>query len=162
MDSEKKFKTKFGYCHILEEKIVIRNSGIRGNISKFIFNASMMRAQIFYFAFAVLATYFFVDAVRMGNVGLCILFGSFTLLYMYPVIVGHNYSATFEIKKRKIIRIEYKKGIPGLILARFVVHFETDEGKINKRIIALPGVFGENEVEAGKAIELFKSEGLMK
>ena len=57
MESEKKFKTKTGFCHILPDKIVLTRDGVVGNMAKVMLGNNISRILIIYGLIAIALIY---------------------------------------------------------------------------------------------------------
>ena len=47
MESEKTFKTKTGFCHILPDKIILTRDGVVGNVAKVTVGNNITRILLF-------------------------------------------------------------------------------------------------------------------
>src|SRR4051812_2432205 len=139
MDTEKIFKTKTGYCHILQDKLVLTRDGVIGNLSKLTMGNKIARPLIIY---GLISVGFFYIAFKDFTNGqkpegfFFVLCGLFLSLAVFRSI---NNTATPVIEREKIKEIKFKKAIPGLTRAYFIVRFENERGQIKQRLIMLPG-----------------------
>ncbi|MCD6066595.1 MAG: hypothetical protein K0S33_1421 [Bacteroidetes bacterium] len=158
---EKVFKTKTGYCHILPDRIVLTRSGIVGEVANVTVGNKMARIltvygilsfYLFYLAFESYSSERYVSTVFIAVIG---------CLFVYGMLNSLNNSATPVIERKKIRAVKFRKGVPGLSRSRFEIRFEEENGNIKKRLIMLPGSMSSGEDEARKAVELFRSEGML-
>lgn len=162
MESEKIFKTKTGFCHILPDKIVLTRDGVVGNVDKVIVGNNIARILLIYGAITVGLFYFGFEAYKNGQTLQPILFGLIGLYLIYGIFNSLNNSATPVIDRQKIKDIRFKKAIKGLTRSRFEVMFEDESGKVKKRLIMLPGSITDGQNETEKAVEIMKEEQLLK
>ncbi len=162
MGSEKIFKTKTGFCHILPDKIVLTRDEVVGNVAKVTVGKNIVRIQIIYGAITVGLFYFGYEAYKNGQTFQPILFGLFGLYLIYGIVGSLNNSATPIIDREKIKDVKWKKAVKGLTRSRFEVLFEDENGKIKKRLIMLPGSMTDGQNETEKAVEIMRAEQLLK
>ena len=155
-------KTKTGFCHILPDKIILTRDGIIGNVSMVTVGNNIARTLIIYGALTLGLFYFGFEAYKNGQSVQPVLFGLIGLYLIYGIISSLNNSATPIIDRKKIKDIKLKKAIKGLTRSRFEVMFEDDNGKIKKRLIMLPGSLTDGQNETEKAVEIMKTENLLK
>ncbi|MFC7773042.1 phosphoribosylaminoimidazolesuccinocarboxamide synthase [Flavobacterium sp. GCM10027622] len=158
MESEKKFKTKTGFCHILPDKIILTRDGIIGNIAKITVGNKISRILIIYSGFAIFLLYFAFTAYQENKV-VTALFNLFFASYLlFRVKQSSNYSAISTIERNKIKDVKFIDAKYGTTRSRFEVLFEDENGKIKTRLILLPGSLNDGENETKKALEIMKTE----
>lgn len=161
MDSEKTFRTKTGYCHILPDKIVLTRDGIVGNVAKVTVGNNISRILIIYGLISLGLIYFAIDNFNKQN-NLTAIFLLLIALYLtYGILKSLNNSATPIIDRQSIQRIKFIKGIVGLTRARFVVIFTDENGKTKKRLIMLPGSLTGGQTETDIAYSIMIEEKLI-
>lgn len=161
MDTEKRFKTKTGFCHILPDKIVLTRDGVIGNMAKVTVGNGIARILIIYGLLSTFLIYSAIEKYKIGEIGLAILFGAIAVYLIYGILTSINNSATPVIDRGSIQKTTFKKGIKGLTRARFEVHFKDNSGKYKKRLIMLPGSLTGGDTETDIAIKIMKEEGIM-
>ncbi len=161
MNSEKTFRTKTGYCHILPDKIILSRDGIIGNVSKITVGNNISRLLITYGGISIGLFYLAFISYKQSQVIQSILFVISGLYLAYGILNSLNNSATPIIDRHKIKEVKFKKAITGLTRSRFEVFFEDEQGKIKKRIIMLPGYLLDGQAETEKAIKMMKDENLI-
>ena len=161
MNSDKTFKTKTGFCHILPEKIILTRDGIIGNVAKVTIGNNISRILTIYSILALGLFYFSYDSYEKGQITTTILFGLIGLYLIYGIVTSLNNSATPVIDRQKIKQIKFKKAIPGLIRSRFEVIFQDDNGQTKKRLIMLPGSLTGGQSETERAIKIMADEKLI-
>jgi hypothetical protein len=149
METEKVFKTKTGFCHILPDKIILTRDGIIGNVAKKTIGNNISRMLLIYSGLSVFLFYTAFKDYQNGETAVSIIFGIIGIYLVYGIIISLNNSATPIVERDKIKNVRLKKAIPGLTRSRFEVLFEDDNNKIKKRLIMLPGSMtdGKNETK---------------
>lgn len=161
MDTEKRFKTKTGFCHILPDKIVLSRDGVIGNVAKITVGKGITRILIIYGLLSTFLIYSAIEKYKIGEMGLAILFGLIAAYLIYGILTSINNSATPVINRDSIQKTLIKKGIKGLTRARFEVYFRESPEKIKKRLIMLPGSLTGGDTETDIDIKIMKEEGLI-
>ncbi|MDR7208592.1 phosphoribosylaminoimidazolesuccinocarboxamide synthase [Flavobacterium piscis] len=162
MENDKTFKTKTGFCHILPEKIVLTRDGIIGNISKTIVGNGMSKILIIYSAVALFMFYNAFTYFQNNQNGSAVLFSFLGVFLIYGIIKSLNNSATPIIERNKIKDAQFINGKSGLTHTRFEIMFEDENGKLKKRLIMLPGSLNDGQNETEKAVEIMRSERILK
>ena len=147
MVTEKVFKTKTGYCHVLQDKIVLTTNGVIDNVAKMT-TTNNIATRLFIYAllsliFILLALMDFIN----GQILLGILFLFLGLFLVFGVTKSLNNSTTPIIDRGKIKEIEFIKAIAGATRSYFIVHFENNKGQIKRRLIFLPGSLNNGKIE---------------
>jgi len=162
--NENIFKTKTGFCHILPDKIVLTRYRITGNIEKISVDNTILKFLISYVIYAAISSglfYFAVDSYRNEQIIQTIFFGLLGIYLTYGIISSINCSATPIIDRNKIKTVKFKPAISGLTRSRFEVFFETENGKVKKRLIMLPGLLAGGKSETEKALKIMRDEKLI-
>lgn len=160
METEKKFKTKTGFCHIFSDKIILTRDGIIGDIAKFSAGNNIARILIIYCLLSIFLFYQAYNSFLNGNVFISIFLGIMGIYFVYNVLISLNNSATPVIERKNIKTIKFINGTNGITRSRFEVYFQNN-GKIKKRLILLPGSLSNGNSETQKAVQLMKEEGLI-
>jgi len=161
MKSEKKFRTKSGFCHILPEKIILTRDGIIGNTAKIAVGNRISRILIIYSIIALFLMYFAFEAFQEDKIVTTLFYVGFAGYLLYNVKSSMNYSATPIIERNKIKEVKFIDAKYGATRSRFEVLFEDENGKIKTRLIMLPGSLNDGESETEKALEIMKSEKII-
>jgi len=161
MNNEQTFKAKSGFCHILPDKIVLTRDGIIGNVAKVTVGNTISRILIIYGTLTIGFLYFAFDSYKNEQIFQTVLFGILGIFLVYGIIRSINNSATPIIYRDKIKTIKFKAAILGLTRSRFEVFFETENGKIKKRLIMLQGSLTGGQSETEKALKIMKDEKLI-
>ena len=161
MDTEKTFRTKFGFCHIIPDRIVLTNDGNVENVNDTPDGTILVKLMTVYGIMAVVFIYFAYDNYIEGQMFFSVLFGAAALYLIYGIAVSTNNSAASVIRRSMIKKVSFKKAIPFVTRSRFEVLFENSEGKIKKRLIMLPGSLTGGDRETEKALKIMKDENLL-
>lgn len=158
MNTENTFRTKTGYCHITEDKIILTRDGIIGNFSKVTMGNNIARPLIIYGLIALglffLAYKSFSEGQRVSaNISLIL-----GLLLVVNIIKNLNNSATPVIDRERIRDIKFKNAITGATRSYFIIHFENDKGDLKRRLILLPGSLTSGKEETQKALQIMTEE----
>lgn len=162
MESEKKFKTKTGFCHVFPDKIILTRDGIIGNIAKVTVGNKISRTLIIYSGFAISLLYFAFTAYQENKVVTALIYIFFAGYIVFKAKQSSNYSATSTIQRNKIKEVKFVDAKYGATRSRFEILFEDENGKLKTRLILLPGSLNDGENETIKALEIMKSEKIFK
>jgi hypothetical protein len=161
METEKTFKTKTGFCHILPDRIVLTRDGIIGNVSKTVIGNGIARILIIYSGLALFMFYNAFTSFQNKQNSSTILFSLLGVFLIYTITKSINNSATPIIERNKIKEAKFINGKTGLTRSRFEIMFEDENGKLKKRLIMLPGSVSDGSNETEKALEIMKSERIL-
>ena len=162
METEKVFKTKTGFCHVLQDKIVLTRDGIIGNVSKITEGNGISRILIIYSVISIFLLYNAFTEYQKGEKFNVLFYTSFAVFLIYGVLKSMNNSATPVIDRNKIKEAKFIDAKSGLTRARFEIMFEDERGKLKKRLIMLPGSLNDGQNETKKAVEIMKSERIIR
>jgi hypothetical protein len=157
---ENRFRTKTGYCHVLEDRIELSREGIPGRLSQAAFSNNIYKPLIIYSIIAVILMSIAWKHWNHGDAFISVVYASASLTLVVAVIGSINNSATPVIYKADIIRVKFIEGIPGLTRSRFIVYFNENK-KRKKRLITLPGTISNGSEEVPKALTLMKKAGFL-
>ncbi|MEJ6793216.1 MAG: phosphoribosylaminoimidazolesuccinocarboxamide synthase [Lacinutrix sp.] len=162
MSTKNSFKTKTGYCHVLQDKIVLYRKGFIGDLAKLKSGEGIYGLLAFR---GVLAVFLFYMAFSKINNNHWVLFGVYfgiAIFLVYNIITSLNLSAASVIDFSKIIAVEFKPAKKLLTRSYFIVNFKQNNGKTKSRLIMLPGSLNNGNVETKKALEIIKNAELIK
>lgn len=161
METEQKFKTKTGFCHILTDKIVLTRDGIVGNVAELTTGNYIYRILGIYGIMSVVLLYVvYTKIVKEDWIEFAIYCG-IGIYLVYSLIKSLNLSATPIIELNKIKNVEFKPAKKFLTRSYFKVDFEQNDGKIKSRLIMLPGSMNDGTNETEKAVGIMKKAGLI-
>ncbi len=160
MDLPASFRTKIGFCHILEDRLVFnREAQIKEGL-KLTTNHSMAKYLLLYGILLIVLGFAIYDTFQKGKTGFPILFCLIGALYLYGWISCFFYSGTPVIYRKDIDKIVFKKGIAGITRGRFVVHFQKENGKKSMRMIMMLGVLTGGKKGTADAMAVMKEHNL--
>jgi hypothetical protein len=162
MESEKKFRTKTGYCHILPDKMILSRDGTVGDLSKIVVGNKILRILIIYGLISAGLLYFSFSYFKKSDPVTGIIFLLIAAYLIYGIINSINNSATPIIERKSIQDVKFIKGTPGLTRARFEVIFLDNNGKTKRRLIMLPGSMTGGPSETELAFKIMTEEKLIK
>jgi hypothetical protein len=157
IESEKKFKTKTGYCHILEDRILLTRNGVVGSISQITMGNNIARPLMLYGFLAITFLALAYKKFTEQHPPEATLFFVLGFLLVLVIKKSWNNSGTPIIERKKIEKVEFKKALPGATRAYFVIYFEVN-GQIKKRLIILPGSLSNGSIETEIALTIMRSE----
>jgi hypothetical protein len=160
METDKTFRTKTGFCHVTNDKIILTRDGVIGNLSKVTVGDNVTRILIIYGLLSIGLIYFTYDSYAKGDMATTVFFGLMGLYLIYGIVKSRNHSATPIIERKDIKSVTYNSGTSGLTRPRFEVEFN-DNGQIKKRLIMLPGTLAGGQREADKAVQIMRDEKLL-
>jgi hypothetical protein len=154
------FKTKTGFCHVTEDKIILTRDGVVGNVSKVVVGNNISRILIIYGLLSPGVLFFAYNNYLKGDLFAAVLFGLLGLYLIIGIFKSLNNSTTPVIERKDIRSTRLIKGTAGLTRSRFEIEFD-EAGKTKKRLILLPGSLTGGQAEAEKAIKIMRSEKLL-
>ena len=157
---EKAFRTKTGFCHLTDGKIILTRDGVIGNVAKVTVGNNISRILIIYSIISLGLFYFAYDSYLKGEKVMAVFFGLIGLYLIYGIIKSLNNPATPIIERKNISKTTFINGISGLTRSRFEIEF-TEGNKTKKRLILLPGSLNNGQSETEMAIQIMKSEKLL-
>lgn len=161
MSTEKTFKTKTGYCHVLPDRVVLSRDGVAGGLAKVAVGSNINRILVLYSIISGLLLFGSVSLFLKGQTAQPLFFGLIGLYLAFAVIDSLNNSAAAVIERSSIKSVKFRKSIPFLTRSHFVILFEDEQGKLKKRLILLPGSMSEGAHETETAVRIMKEEKLL-
>lgn len=160
MSTEKTFRTKTGFCHVLPDKIILTRDGVIGNLAKVTVGKGMIRILVVYGTLSLLMFYYSYNSFQKGQyfeASFQVLIGIWLCV---AIISSRNNSASPVIERIKIRNVKFRKGVPGLTRSWFEVFFD-DNGKTKRRMIMLPGSLIGGREATEQAIKIMTEEKLL-
>jgi hypothetical protein len=161
MDSEKVFRTKTGYCHVLPDRIRLTRSGVAGGAANAMVGDRIGRILVIYAAIALFAAYSSWKAFQRHDLLMTFVYGGLAAALVYNVVRSWNNSAAPELDRSAVTSVVFKPAAPGLTRAYFEVHFTDAKGRSKKRLIMLPGSLTGGAEETDRALRIMREEGLI-
>ena len=160
MESEARFKTKTGYCHLLEDKIVLTRNGIIGDLAKVTVGRNILLPLFTYGILGVFLIYKSIDAIMKDAWSIGLLYGLAGIFFLFNIFKSAAYSATPIILKEQISKIEFRPAKKYLTRGYFKVDFTDNKGRLKHRLIMLPSHNNEAEDASEQAIRMLENSGL--
>ena len=160
METARTFRTKTGFCHVLEDKIVLTRDGIIGSVSQSAVGNRILRILIIYGILVAGLVYVAIDSYLKGAPILAAILGLLGCYLLVAIFRSRNNSGTPIIERKDIRKVIFKPGTTGLTRGRFEVLFD-ENGRQKTRLILLPGSTTDGKSEAEKALQIFCTEGLL-
>ena len=158
---EEVFKTKSGYCHVLDDKLVLTRDGPIGDLAQLTTGDNIYRLIITHVLLTLVLIYLIYRNYQKEEWFSLTVFSAAALFMIYSIITSLNKSATGEIMRDRISKITFQPEKKGITRAYFKVHFKDNNGKMKIRLIMLPGSLSGGKEEAEKALNIMRNAGLM-
>jgi len=155
------FKTKTGYCHLLEDRIVLSKESKLSEIDEVMTRKSIGKTLTLYGAFAVGLLYLAFQSYSKDEQAQTTIIAALALFLIYGIVVSINNSTTPIVMRNQIIQTKFKKAIFGITRARFEVFFKDENGKLKKRLILLPGAAANGKELSKRAVQVMRDNGLL-
>ena len=159
---EKIFRTKTGFCHLTDDKIILTRDGVIGNVSKVVVGDNIARILVFYMLLAATLIYLAYNNYQKGDTTVAAIFVLLALYLVYGVVKSRKNTASPIIERKDIKSVAYNPGIRGLTRPRFTVTFVNEHGQMKQRLIMLPGTMSGGQAETKTAVQIMTDEGLLK
>jgi hypothetical protein len=142
------FQTKYGYCHVLTDRIIFANSKTLEDVAAYKEGNKIIGTLILQFTlFFAMGVYFFSEAME-GDFWQMLTPALVALVALFSIITSFRNSTTPLIMRDKISSINFVKGIPYLITPHFVIWFYDSKNRKRKRIVMLVDASEKNNSEA--------------
>ena len=156
-DSINYFQTKYGYCHVLPDRIIFANSKTPGDISAYKEGNKVAGALLFQFIIICAMSYYFFTEAMERNFWQTIVPGIIVLVSLVSLFSSLRNSTTELILRDKIVSISFVKGIPYLITPHFVIWFNDQKNRKRKRLVILAD---NSEKNSSEALLVFRNASL--
>ncbi len=110
METARTFRTKTGFCHVLEDKIVLTRDGIIGSVSQAAVGNRVLRILIIYGILAAGLFYVAIDSYLKGAPILAAMLGLLGCYLLLPIFKSRNNSGTPIIERKDIRRSSSRAG----------------------------------------------------
>jgi hypothetical protein len=162
MASDKVFRTKTGFCHVLPDRLVLSRDEELGDDAALV-NASggISKALVLYALAAGWLLYKAYGAYRGGQMGEALLFLGVAVVFFLAAARSLNNSTASVIERSRIRAVHFISSAANMSLARFEVLFADGSGRVRKRLILLPGLAAGGAAETQKAVEIMRAENLL-
>lgn len=152
------FQTKYGYCHVLQDRIVFANSKTLKDVSAYKEGNKIIGTLVLQFTvFCAMSIYFFNEA-KAGDFWQMLTPALVALVSLFSIVTSFRNSTTALIMRDKIISINFVKGIPYMITPHFVIWFHDSKNRKRKRLVTL---FDNAEKNSSEALLVFRNASLV-
>ncbi len=156
---EQIFKTKTGFCHVFNNRIVFSKLGKAEDIKEPTPGSKNYSSGMVYFFLIIANGYFAYNAYMDGRTGSSLFFIVMGCYLFYAVRNQLKFSAMPIISADDILKIDFIKGTTFLTRSRFIIHFRDESGEEKNRLVMLPGSMMNGKEETEKAVRIFKEYG---
>jgi hypothetical protein len=160
MENEKVFRTKTGFCHVLDDKIVLTKDIHVDSVAEVPRNAVAMSLAI-YGVLAIGLFYLAFVGFQKGSILSPAMLTLIGLFLVYGILTSTNNSVEPILEREKIKSVKLRKAITGLTRSRFEIMFEDNNGRTKKRLIMLPGSLTGGDAATERAVKIMTEEGLL-
>lgn len=167
----KTFRMLAGYCHVLEDRIILaprEELGIYSNIENLVKlrqRFARIRAVMYpvFISVTVFSFYFTVTDLIGGEIISALFFLGLAIVLLRLILLYFLSNPTLMIKREDIVSLKFRKEITWLgIWPLFIVKFKKDNGKIGRKILAMKYTLSEQGKEIAKdAIRIFEEERML-
>lgn len=162
MNQGKKFKTRTGYGHIMEDRIVFTDTGMFNRLADIALQGEMKRTLLLFGMLDIMVFYFAVMNYQEGEVLWAAVFGLIGCYIIYGIFRGFKLSAHPIIQRDRIKEVHTINPVYGLVPPGLEITFLDNKGRRKKRTVFLAGSLNKHKQEVNKALQLFQEEGLLK
>ncbi len=156
-ESTNYFQTRYGYCHLLPDRILFTNSKIIGDISAYKEGNKIIGALVLQLTlFCAMIVYFFTEALK-GDFWQMLTPAIVAIISLFSLFNSLRISTTAIIMRDKISSVNFVKGIPYMITPHFVIWFYNSKNHKRKRIVTL---FDNAEKSSSEALLVFRNASL--
>lgn len=156
-ESKTCFRTKYGYCHVLADRIILANTKELQDISVYKEGNKIIGTLVIQLIVICSMSYYFIETSVQGDFWQMITPAIVVLVFLFSVFSSLKNSTTPLIMRDKITSVHFVKGIPYLITPHFVIRFNTNKNRKRKRIVIL---FDNAEKNSSEALQVFRNASL--
>jgi hypothetical protein len=160
MSAEASFRTKYGFCHLFPDRIVLTEGEGTGTSQQLEKEQTPTRKTVYFICYTALCggvAWFFTDQGKWPG---AIVMGLIWLYFTYFFVRNFRVASPPVILRERVKGVAYKKASRLLGNPFFVILYEDDKGNTSKRYIAMQNIADGGEEEITQAIAVWKSAGL--
>lgn len=160
MEEALKFKTKFGYCHVLEDKLVMVRKKEFKEIDIIKNKNRVVMSQFIYGTLFIAYLYAMYNQIMKGEYPSLFTIAMFLILLFvfWRTFTRSNFAVIY---RDSISNIEYKAPVKGVTRGYFKVFFTDEYNKDRIQLIILPGTLSGGSNEGLKAERFMKKSGYL-
>ena len=162
MIHEQKFKTKTGYCHVLDDRILLTREDLISNIADIKPENNIQRTLFIYSIFGIICFLNVYFKAKDQDWALFSFYLTGAIIITYSIIRSIKLSDSPIIERDKIKNITFIPAKKYLTRSYFKIDFEQQTGKIKSRLVMLPSSLNDGSKETDKALEIMRHSGLLK
>jgi len=142
------FQTKYGYCHVLDDRIILANTKTLQDVSIYKEGNKVIGGLVLQLVVIIAMLLYIFD--HAGEADFWKLLAPVLVVVFSAVAFFSSLrnSTTALIMREKIISVNFVKGIPYLITPHFIIWFHDSKNRKRKRLIILAGKDEQNSSEA--------------
>ena len=152
------FQTKYGYCHILADRIIFANSKTLEDITAYKEGDKIIGTLLLQFTLICTMSYYFYTEAVKGDLWQMLAPGIVVLVSFFTLFTSLKNSTTALIMRDKISSVDFIKGIPYLVTPHFIIWFFNNKNHKRKRMITL---FDNDEKNSSEALLVFSNASLL-
>lgn len=160
MSVEASFRTKYGFCHIFPDRIVLTEGGGTGTSQQLEKELTPTRKTVYFIAYTVLCasvSWFFIDEGKWIG---AVVMGLIWLYFSYIFLRNFHVSTPPVIPRKQIRSVSYQKASRLLGNPFFVIDYTDEKGNAAKRYIAMKSIADGGGEEIETAIAVWKTAHL--
>ncbi len=142
------FQTKYGYCHVLPDKLIFSASKTLNNETTYTEKNKIIGAHILQLLVSGVMIYYLYILLQTGDYARMSVPLIELLMTMISLFTSFRNSTATLVPRDRILLVSFVKGIPYLITPHFIVWFLDTKNRKRKRVIVLPGSAEKNSSEA--------------
>ncbi len=150
------FQTKYGYCHVLPDRIIFANTKMLEEVSAYkegnkVFG--MLAVQ-----FTIICAMLYYIFTEEFNFWKLLAPALIVIVFGFSLVTSLRNSTTAIILREKIISVNFVKGIPYLITPHYIIWFRDNKTRKRKRLVILADI---SEKNISEALRIFRKASLI-
>jgi hypothetical protein len=162
METGKKFKTRTGFCHVMDDRIVLTDAGFFNRLADIVVQGEIKRTLALFLFLDILVFYFAYYNYLEGDIFWAGIFALIGLYIVHGIVKGFQLSVHPIIQRDRIREVELIKPIYCLSPPGVEITFLDDKGKRKKRAIFLAGTLKKHKAEVHQALKILREEGILR
>jgi hypothetical protein len=152
------FQTKYGYCHVLPDRIIFANTEKLEDVSVYKEGNKIFRTLSLQFIIGCAMLYYIYSHVAEPDFMNMLVPILIVVINFTAIVTSLRNSTTALIHREKIISVSFSKGIPYLIIPSFTIWFYDNKNRKRKRLVILTD---NSEKKISEALRIMRSTSLM-
>lgn len=151
------FQTKYGYCHVLNDRIIFANSKTLEDVSEYKESNKVIGALVLQITIISAMSYYFITQAMVGDFWQMLTPAVVVIVSLVSLFTSLRNSTTAIVMREKIISVSFVKGIPYLITPHFIIWFYDTKNRKRKRLVIL---FDNSDKNSSEALKVFRNASL--